>query len=237
MSRIEKYPISLYHDAVTKTPPKLPCEMPQKTKPTPARSRQTRRVRAVRLSPEKRKAQLIACAIRVFADNGIGHTNHAAVAAEANVSPSAVFVYFPSHDDLTEAVIDEVANFYSSSIIAPILEQQSAPESFETMLLAFADSIDTHRDIARVWLDWSTSIRSGTWPRFLEFKKRAEAIVRKAVKKGQAEGRVRSSISAIDGAELIVNLGHVIAQMKFSGSSRSRIRVAIKLVLEGFVAD
>ncbi|CAN5133048.1 hypothetical protein BH10PSE12_BH10PSE12_12710 [soil metagenome] len=194
-------------------------------------------MRAVRLSPEKRKAQLISCAIRVFADHGIGHTNHAAVAAEAGVSPSAVFVYFPSHDELTEAVIHEVEKFYCLSIIEPTLEGMPAPESFEIMLMAFADSIDTHRDIARIWLDWSTSIRSGTWPQFLAFQKRAQGIVRKALKRGQAEGRIKNSILVIDGAELVVNLGHVIAQMKFSGSSRARIRVAIKLVLEAFAPN
>lgn len=61
--------------------------------------------------------------------------------------------------------------------------------------------------------------------------------MRKALKKGQTEDRIRQSIPAVDGAELVVNLGHVIAQMKFSGSSRSRIRSAIKLVLEAFAAD
>lgn len=194
------------------------------------------RVRAARLPPEQRKAQLIASALRVFARNGIGHTNHSMIAAEARVSLSAVFVYFPTHEQLTEAVMDNVSRFLIDEIIKPALaKQDDARGGLERMLLAFEESIDQHPDIASIWLDWSTAVRSAMWLRYLAFHRHACAMVRKAVCAGQREGSLRPEVNATDAAHVIVGLGHMIAHMKFAGAPQARIHRVVRSLIAGYV--
>ena len=49
-----------------------------------------------RLSPEKRKQQLLDYSIEVFSRRGIGRAGHADIAEMANVSVATVFNYFPT---------------------------------------------------------------------------------------------------------------------------------------------
>jgi TetR/AcrR family hemagglutinin/protease transcriptional regulator len=69
------------------------------------------RKRATRTSPELRQAQLLACAMKVFARLGIGRAVHADVAREARVSVPTVFSYFPTGDALKIAVVTEIDRF------------------------------------------------------------------------------------------------------------------------------
>jgi AcrR family transcriptional regulator len=64
-----------------------------------------------RLSPGARRAELMACALAVFARRGLGEARHAEIAAEAGVSVATVFVYFPTREALVDAVLDEVDGF------------------------------------------------------------------------------------------------------------------------------
>src|SRR5215510_2353636 len=70
------------------------------------------RPRARRLLPTERRAQLLICALRVFARRGLGEARHGEIAKEAGVSVPTVFFYFPTRNELVNAVLDEVERFY-----------------------------------------------------------------------------------------------------------------------------
>lgn len=53
-----------------------------------------------RLSPQKRKLQLMEIALEVFAKRGIGRGGHADIAEIAQVSVATVFNYFPTRDEV-----------------------------------------------------------------------------------------------------------------------------------------
>jgi TetR/AcrR family hemagglutinin/protease transcriptional regulator len=176
--------------------------------------------------------------MRVFADYGVGHTNHSQVAEAAGISLPLVFVYFPTHEDLTIAVVDEVARFLIDDIIKPTLrDRMDGDVVIEDVLVNFAGSIDTHRDHVRIWLDWSTSIRGRIWQRFLAFNSDATLLVRDAIKRGQSAGRIRSDIEAIDAAHVVVGLGQMIAQMLFSGVPRSQVTKTIQSLVRGYLRE
>ncbi len=175
----------------------------------------TKRARARRLDPSERRPQLLQCAIRVFARRGLGGAHHAEISREARVSVPAVFFYFPTREVLVMAVLDEVARFLTDMTVRIHSGGGPAPQIVLAHAKAFADSVETHPDYARVWLDWSTAIREEIWPHYLEFQERIVAIIADTIRRWRLEHATIDE-EAEDDARLIVGSAHMIAQMKFT---------------------
>jgi TetR/AcrR family hemagglutinin/protease transcriptional regulator len=175
----------------------------------------TKRTRARRLDPAERRPQLLQCAIRVFARRGLGGAHHAEIAREARVSVPTVFFYFPTREALVMAVLDEVARFLTEMTVTIHSGGGAAPQIVLAHAKAFADSVDTHTDYARVWLDWSTAIREEIWPHYLEFQERIVAIIANTIRRWRLDRGITDD-EAEDDARLIVGSAHMIAQLKFT---------------------
>lgn len=184
-----------------------------------------------RLSPERRRAQLLDCAMSVFASRGLSGGHHAQVAEEAGVAVSTVFVYFPTREELVDAVLGEVERFLFEMADRVHASTESVENVFRTHITAFADAVDTHRDNARVWLDWSTAIREDVWPRYVDFQERIVQTLASTVERGQREGDVAESVDPEDDARLIIGAAHMIAQMKFTGQPDDKIEHFMETVL------
>jgi TetR/AcrR family transcriptional regulator, hemagglutinin/protease regulatory protein len=174
------------------------------------------RRRAARLAPEDRRAQLLACAIRVVARRGIGRATHAEIAAEAGVAVSTTFVYFKTRGDLVRAVLEEVERFQHALLDRHHHTGNSVPRALLDHAIAFASCVDTHPEHARVLLEWSTSIREEIWPLYVRFHDGMVARIAETIRRGQADGTVPAGLDAEDTGLLIVGAGHVVAQMKFT---------------------
>ena len=92
----------------------------------------TRRPRARRMEPDERRKLLVACAVRVAAKNGLAGVRHSDVAREAKVSNATAYVYFPTHEDLIDAILDYVegtllglAETILSTPLPPVSPQRS----------------------------------------------------------------------------------------------------------------
>lgn len=190
----------------------------------------TRRPRT-RLAPGQRRAQLLECALRVFARRGLGRAAHAEIAQEAGVSVSTVFVYFPSRTVLVQAVLEEIERFYTEQADRYHREGVPAPRAILDHASAFARSVETHPDHARVWLDWSTAIRDDVWPLYLGFQERIVRKVEATIRKGRRAGTVPAGVTPREAALLIVGSAHMIAQMMFAGAPPARLhRFLVRLV-------
>ena len=64
-----------------------------------------------RLPPDERRAQLLAIAIDVFAERGLGAARHAEIAERAGVAVSTVFVYFPTREEVQYFHTPEYVDF------------------------------------------------------------------------------------------------------------------------------
>ena len=172
--------------------------------------------RRTRLDPTARRAQLLECALAVFARDGLGRGNHASIAGRAGVSVATVFHYFPSREDLVGAVLDEVETFFIT--LASDIHGRDAP--LPQLLFdhgdAFLEAADTHGEYVRVWLDWSTAIRESVWPRYLQFQERLVSIVAASLDRGRERGEIDGSVVAEDTARLFVGNAHMAALMKFA---------------------
>ena len=195
------------------------------------------RPRARRLTPDARRAQILDCAIKVFARRGLSSATHADVAVEAEVAAATVFFYFPTRTELERAVLDVVARFLIDEVVVSNdTRDEAAPLLLEKIMLAFAASIESHPHHSRVWLEWSTAIRDDLWPLYLEFQERVLQAVRNTIGRGKRKGELPAHLHTADAARVLVGLGHMIALMKFAGSPQREVEHIIASLVQGYVA-
>jgi AcrR family transcriptional regulator len=168
------------------------------------------------LLPEERREQLVRFGVAAAAEKGLGRLVHADVAAAAGVSTPTAFLYFRDREALLRAVITEVGRFYRA--MASRAHDSTMPylERVRQHLLTFADSIESDRDYAVVWLEWTTMIRNeyGLWDAFYEFQEHIISKLEKSIRKCQAEGSVPPQVSAADSARLITAGAYALTQLK-----------------------
>jgi TetR/AcrR family hemagglutinin/protease transcriptional regulator len=179
--------------------------------PRPA-SRNVRR----RLSPAARRAQLLGCALEVFAERGLGRAGHARIAEAAGVSVPTVFHYFPTREALVDAVLDQVEAFFMGLARETYAQEGGTRDRLVAHGLAFLDAVDSHPSHIRVWLDWSTAIRDHVWPRYLAFQEQLVALVAEAIEAGRRRGELPARVEPTATARLFVGNAHMAAVMRFA---------------------
>ncbi|MBD1576563.1 TetR/AcrR family transcriptional regulator [Vibrio sp. S11_S32] len=126
----------------------------------------TRRPRT-RLSPEKRKLQLLEIAIEVFAKRGIGRGGHADIADIAQVSVATVFNYFPTREDLVDEVLTNVEQHFSAFLLENINLDLPVKQNLSTLSNQLVDLVLDDIQWTKIWFEWSTSTREEVWPLFV----------------------------------------------------------------------
>jgi len=172
-----------------------------------------------RLPREARRSQLLDCALKVFAERGLGRAGHARIAEAAGVSVPTVFHYFPNREALVDAVLDRVEEFFISLARQTYGDDGTTRDRLVAHGLAFLAAADSHPDHIRVWLDWSTAIREHVWPRYLAFQERLVERVAEAIETGRRHGDVPATVEPASAARLFVGNAHMAAVMKFAPES------------------
>ncbi|MBY5947555.1 TetR/AcrR family transcriptional regulator [Photobacterium rosenbergii] len=120
-----------------------------------------------RLSPEKRKEQLLNFALDVFARRGIGRAGHADIADMANVSVATVFNYFPTREALVEEVLTQVEQHFKAMVDENFASVQPFEQQLTAICYHLIDEVVEQKDWLKVWFEWSTSVREDIWPHFV----------------------------------------------------------------------
>lgn len=197
-------------------------------KPTSPRPR-------TRLSPAQRTAQLLACAVRVFARTGLASGVHAQVASAAGVAVSTVFVYFPTRVALVQAVVTEVDRYLVDLVAGIAGTEKSATDKLLTILYEFSVTVDTAPDYIKIWLNWSTDVADATWAHYVDFQDRIIAAFGDIIVAGKAAGEIPKDVNPLLGAHLVMSAGHMIAQMKFRGRDQREVDEFLRELIRGAV--
>lgn len=120
-----------------------------------------------RLNPEKRKQQLLEIGIEVFARRGIGRGGHADIADIAQVSVATVFNYFPTREDLVEAVLSDVEQHFSDFLNNNIDPNIPVRKNLQNLSEQLIDAVLDETQWIKIWFEWSTSTREDVWPLFV----------------------------------------------------------------------
>ena len=164
-----------------------------------------------RLSPEKRKQQLLDFALDVFARRGIGRAGHADIAEMANVSVATVFNYFPTREALVEEVLLQVENRFSL-LLAECLDEQDKTLHARLRCISYTliDAVIEQQDWLKVWFEWSTSVRDDIWPQFISGNKKSLKRIAAAFEQGKENNEIDSDNSSDDLAHLLHGLCYIL---------------------------
>jgi TetR/AcrR family hemagglutinin/protease transcriptional regulator len=194
-----------------------------------------KRTRARRLPPADRQQQLLEAAIHAFAQRGISRTAHADVARAGAVSAATVFSYFRTRALLVQAVLDEVARYYEAMADRFHRPDHEPARALLEHAIAFATSVESDPDHARIVLEWSTAIREESWPLFLRFQ---EGILRRCVqtiRRGQANGTIDNEVEAETAALMIIGSSWMVIQMSFTHWPAERVHRFVLGQLRGAI--
>ena len=174
--------------------------------------------RRTRLSPEARRAQLMQCAIEVFSKRGLGRAGHAEIAELAQVSVATVFNYFSSREQLVDHVLIQIEDFFSHMVrknFIDITGQQnnSAHQAIHNYLADFVDAAINNPQFTYIWLEWSSSIREDTWPRYLALLDSNIAIISNKIAPAIASGEINTYLTTTEFARSLSNQGYMILQL------------------------
>ncbi|MDX1303888.1 TetR/AcrR family transcriptional regulator [Photobacterium sp.] len=164
-----------------------------------------------RLSPEKRKQQLLDFALDVFARRGIGRAGHADIAEMANVSVATVFNYFPTREALVEQVLVQVENRFSQ-LLTQCLEDHNT--SLHARLTGIThnliDTVIEQQDWLKVWFEWSTSVREEIWPKYISENKSSLKRVTEIFANGIEKGELAADKTPDDLAHLLLGICYIL---------------------------
>lgn len=170
-----------------------------------------------RLSPEKRKEQLLDIAIEVFSQRGIGRGGHADVAEIAQVSVATVFNYFPTREDLVDDVLNRVEDEFHLLVKNSISLELDVRTNLNALLMNIIDSVHSDNKWIKVWFEWSTSTREEVWPLFLSSHVNNQKIIRTMF----AEGIERNEVCNDHTSENLAKMLHGICYSVFIQANRS----------------
>ncbi|HIF9477280.1 TPA: TetR/AcrR family transcriptional regulator [Photobacterium damselae] len=164
-----------------------------------------------RLSPEKRREQLLNSALDVFARRGIGRGGHADIAEMANVSVATVFNYFPTREDLVEQVLIHVESRFNKLLTHSLNDEMPTAKAKLTNLTdCLIKAVIEQHDWLKVWFEWSTSVRDDIWPLFIKTNKNNLQKLTSVFEQGLTAGEFSRSQSASDLAHMFHGTCYVL---------------------------
>ncbi len=165
-----------------------------------------------RVSRSKRRQQVLACALVVFARDGIGRAGHTQVAELAGVSVTTVFKYFPNRKALVDAVLGKVERRLLKLVQETHADAPSAREALHAQVRAWIRLAREEPEVMKIWLEWSASIRDEVWPRYLKLENRVNRIIVDTLERDLTPRRMK----ALDAARAAHSTAHMAAHMIFS---------------------
>lgn len=186
-----------------------------------------------RLNPSQRKELLMKDAIAVFARRGIGRAGHTEIAQLAGVSVATVFNYFNTREVLVDEVLDEVENFLINLSVGALRQGKSAEETLNHCISTFINACHEQADYIKIWLEWSSSVREDTWPRYLKFQEHLLKLIEKQISYAINDGKLSASLPAADRARWALGNAHMLVSMVFSPAGKDETEIRA-LVSRGF---
>ncbi len=171
-----------------------------------------------RLPRGKRRAQLLSCAVTATSRYGIGRVGHTQVADIAGISVPSVFRYFPTREALVNAVLGQVERKFLT--LARHSHQSKSPvrEAMQEHARGFIHIARNEPEYARIWLEWSGTLRDDIWSRFIKLEKKLAKII---VDDIEAREEVLEELTPFEAALALNGVAHVLIHMVISPAELS----------------
>ena len=189
--------------------------------------------RAPKLSPEKRREQLIDCAIEIYANHGIEGARRSHVALRAGVSVPTVYAYFDGRESLTEAVLNRVESRITEIVWNAAADDELAFDKILNVARAFSNTVELDSAIMKIWLDWSTAFENATWTLYEDLQSRVANLFCEIIGGGQTSGELSPDLDPEIAAYIIIGGGQMAAQMKLTSPAAIDIEVFLHQLVAG----
>lgn len=171
-----------------------------------------------RLSPEARRKQLIDLAMQVFAKDGLERAGHGDIAKLAAVSTATVFNYFPTREDLVEAVLEHIRE----QVRAMFTLMGDGTMGIGVLVAGFDYLISSQPDLVKTFLRWSVAFGDVNRKAFLDFQD--ELLT-------EITGRLKQPQKDRSEARLILGAADMYALMKLDNTSEDVIQRFVERLL------
>jgi AcrR family transcriptional regulator len=180
---------------------------------------------------DRTRKLLLEIAVRRFARDGFRRTSVSDIAREANLSPAAVYAYFPSKEALFEAAVDLDAGALIDRVRVAI-EGTPVRDREAVILTELADKVTEHPLAARVLSGLEPEVidRVLDLPSLREFN----AQIASDIADAQAAGEVRTDVDPgvmADGFEAIV-LTLLMGFLQARVATDSRLSIGALAILD-----
>jgi AcrR family transcriptional regulator len=103
-----------------------------------------------RLTAEKRRKQILKCAVKVFARSNYGKARVADIAAEAGISEATIYKHFPSKKSIFIEILQDMAERMISRLRQEGGGEEDALQALRNMSRTFHSLIVAHPDEVKV---------------------------------------------------------------------------------------
>lgn len=187
-----------------------------------------------------RREQILAAALRVFADRGYEATRISDIAAEAGVAYGLVYHYFGSRDAILDAVFHETWGGMLAAIAVAEETAGSAPERLELVVKIVLRSWRNNPTVVRLII--REVARSPHLEDELDQVGAALATVERLIAGGQEEGTIRASLDPALCARMLygaleeILTGWVLGRLPDDAESIRRAeQEVVRTVIGGFL--
>lgn len=194
-------------------------------------ARSTVRRKRRRLQPEARRARLLEVGVQVFAHRGLTGGAHAEIARREGVAVSTAFAYFPTREELRDAVLEEVAKHYLEIARRVHRDEVPADEVIADHLEAIVKAFRESPDETLVWLQWSTAYRSEVWRRYERHQADALKLIGRTLARGRREGTIDPELDTGAAARMLVGSATMLAEMVLVGRSEAEVSRFVSTLL------
>jgi TetR/AcrR family transcriptional regulator len=162
--------------------------------------------------------QILAAATRLFASRGFGGTSLQAIADQVGVTKQTLLYYYPSKEELRNAVLDSLIEHWRSRLPEMLLTVTAGNQSYDALLQELVTFFQSNSDratlLARELLDNPEGIRKLLMDNFKPWL----LLVAQYVKMGQQTGLIREDV---DPESAILNVIILVIAYAAGGSTLS----------------
>lgn len=179
---------------------------------------------------DRRRAELVTEAARVFARNGYDQTSVPELGEALGRATGAIYHYFPSKEELLIAICDQLMEPLLSEAEALASGPDPAADQLRALVRLWVAHVIEHRDHMLVFQQERHAIDHGAqWREVRASRKRFERLLEGVVERAGAEGRT----AAVDPRLLVVALLGMVNHT--AQWHRPRGRLSPKQIADGYL--
>lgn len=186
---------------------------------------------ALRRRYERKRAQVVLDAARVFAQSGYDQTSVPELSEALGMAAGALYHYFDSKQDLLIAICDQLMDPLLAEAEDLLAAEQRSPERLRALLRLWVDHVIEHRDHMLVFQQERHVIEQGArWRKVRERRKRFERLLDAALRQAHEDGVTRLGDERLMRSALLGMVNHT-AQWH-----RPRGRLDAREIADGYAA-